>query len=104
MPRTASNKEVEFSARADRIRKGQLASDAGVSLMRTIEGDAAPIHKLITSPRSGNAHRVMVVEHPGAAFGDSARSVVEPHSDAFGRDVPRFNLKSPKKRGAEVHS
>src|SRR5687767_5367307 len=63
-------------ARAGRVYEMPIASEAGVCAVAAVERDAFPIHKT-AGGRCGNAHGVVIVDHPGAALADAARAVIE---------------------------
>ena len=88
----------------NRIHKRLLADDAGVSLVRAIKRDAAPVHEFIARPGRRHAHRVVVVEHPRAPLGDATRAGVEANGDAFVSDVAGRDLERPEERRAEIHA
>ena len=73
--------------------------------MRTvtsIEGDAFPVHET-SRGGGGDAHGVVIIDHPGSAFADAAGTVIEANGDGFLGDIFGFDLESPKEHGTEIH-
>lgn len=67
------------------------------------KADAFPIDEF-AGGRGGDAHRVVVVDHPGASLGDAAGSVVEPDRETLLGDVALGDLERPEERVAQLHA
>ena len=58
------------------VHESGFAHDLRVRAVGAIEGDAPPVDERLARPRRGHAHRVMIVEYPGAALGHAARTFI----------------------------
>ena len=81
-----------------------LAGDAGVAVVGAVEGDASPIEE-IARVGGGDTHRVLVIEHPGVAFGNATFSLIEADDDSLLGDILVLvaYLEGPHERLTEVH-
>jgi hypothetical protein len=99
---------IPFSIRGCPTRAGwvyemSVAGEAGMRGVAAVEGDAFPIDKA-AGRRCSDAHRIVVIDHPRAAFADAAGAVIETNGDTFLSDVTGGDLIRPKQRRAKVHA
>src|SRR4051812_39215583 len=90
-------------AGADRIDEMPIAGQARVRAVAAVESDALPIHKITRCP-CGRPHRVVVINHPGAAFAHAAGPIIEANRDALLRDIAGGDLQRPEECRAKVHA
>ena len=86
-----------------------FSDDGGVGAVGAIEVDAFPIDELVAGVDGGEAHRVVIVDGPSLAFGNTAGSGVEPDCEAFLGDVDvlidgaGFDLVGAEEEVSKVH-